>query len=197
MQLNLSEVHPKLTLPNLLTGCRFVFSPFLLWLAWFGYSQAFLVLLALTFLTDALDGLVARLTDQVTHFGAKLDSWADLVTYLTVGFGTWWLWRDIVHREDIYVYIIIACYLIPLGYSFLKFGKSTSYHTWLAKLSAVAVALAIYPLFLANIVWPFRLAVAIYIVTAIEQIAITAVLNEPFSNVNTVFQLDPNRKRSL
>lgn len=196
MLLHLSEIHPRLTLPNLLTGSRFLFAPVLLWLAWFGHGQAFLVLLALTFVTDALDGLVARLTNQVTHFGAQLDSWADLITYLTVGFGTWWLWRDIVHREDIYVYVIIACFLIPLTYSYLKFGKSASYHTWLAKLSAVSVAIAIYPLFLADIAWPFRLAVAIYIITAIEQIAITAILSEPYSNVRSVFQLMQNHSKS-
>ncbi|WP_031433219.1 CDP-alcohol phosphatidyltransferase family protein [Methylomarinum vadi] len=192
MPLHLSEIHPRLTLPNLLTGSRFLFAPCLLWLAWFGHGQAFLILLALTFFTDALDGLAARLTNQVTQFGAQLDSWADLITYLTVGFGTWWLWRDIVHREDIYVYVIIACFLIPLAYSYLKFGKSTSYHTWLAKLSAVSVAIAIYPLFLADISWPFRLTVFIYVITAIEQIAITTILSKPYSNVRSIFQLIQN-----
>lgn len=189
MRLDLTEIHPRLTLPNLLTGSRFLFAPFLLWLAWFGHGNAFLIALALTFLTDALDGLIARLTRQVTQFGAKLDSWADLATYLAVGFGTWWLWRDIVHREDIYVYIIIACFIMPLTYSYIKFGKSTSYHTWLAKLSAILVAIGIYPLFIADIVWPFRVAVAIYIITAIEQMAITAILTVPTTNINTIFQL--------
>ncbi|WP_349431034.1 CDP-alcohol phosphatidyltransferase family protein [Methylomarinum sp. Ch1-1] len=186
---NFSEIHPRLTLPNLLTGCRFVAAPFLLWLAWFGYHTAFLVLLGIAFLTDALDGLAARLTNQVTHFGAKLDSWADLATYLSVGFGTWWLWREIVHREDIYVYIIIACYLAPVAVGFIKFGKYASYHTWLAKLSAVSVAIAIYPLFLADIAWPFRVAVLIYAITALEQIAITLTLSEPSSNINSIMQL--------
>jgi CDP-diacylglycerol--glycerol-3-phosphate 3-phosphatidyltransferase len=33
--------------------------------------------------------LAARLTGQVSQFGAKLDTWADLATYLTIGFGTY------------------------------------------------------------------------------------------------------------
>ncbi|MDD1641346.1 MAG: CDP-alcohol phosphatidyltransferase family protein, partial [Methylococcaceae bacterium] len=52
----------RLTLPNLLTGFRFVAAPGLLWLAWQGHEIAFMILLAIAFLTDLLDGLVARLT---------------------------------------------------------------------------------------------------------------------------------------
>lgn len=183
------ETLDKLTLPNLLTGFRFVAAPVLLWLAWYGYPIEFLLLLAISFLSDVLDGWVARLTGQDSQFGAKLDSWADLVIYLTIGFGTWWLWRDIVHREDIYVYLIIACYAIPVLFSLLKFGKFTSYHTWLAKISAASIGLSLYPLFLFDIVWPFRIAVFIYLVTAIEQIAITLLLPTPTTNIKSVVQV--------
>ena len=44
-----SELHSKqslLTLPNLLTGFRFVAAPGLLWLAWQGYGIAFMILLS-------------------------------------------------------------------------------------------------------------------------------------------------------
>ncbi len=189
MQFNLAQIHPRLTLPNLLTGFRFFAAPILLWLAWFGYGNAFLSLLAVAFLTDALDGVTARLTQQVTDFGAKLDSWADLLTYLAIGFGTWWLWRDIVHREDIYVYMIIACFLVPAIVSHIKFGSHTFYHTWLSKLAAASIALSIYPLFLVDTAWPFRLAVFIYVVSAIEHIAITIMLSKPHANIGSIIEL--------
>ncbi len=189
MQFYLAQIHPRLTLPNLLTGFRFFAAPILLWLAWFGYGNAFLSLLAVAFLTDALDGVTARLTQQVTDFGAKLDSWADLLTYLAIGFGTWWLWRDIVHREDIYVYMIIACFLVPAIVSHIKFGSHTFYHTWLSKLAAASIALSIYPLFLVDTAWPFRLAVFIYVVSAIEHIAITIMLSKPHANIGSIIEL--------
>ena len=52
------------TLPNLLTCSRFILAPILLWLAWQGYETAFFIVLAITFLTDVLDGFTARLLIQ-------------------------------------------------------------------------------------------------------------------------------------
>ncbi|MFZ2313365.1 MAG: CDP-alcohol phosphatidyltransferase family protein, partial [Methylobacter sp.] len=83
MNSNQHSAQSRLTLPNLLTGFRFVAAPVLLWLAWHGHGIAFMILLAVAFLSDMLDGLAARLTGQVTQFGATLDSWADVINYLT------------------------------------------------------------------------------------------------------------------
>jgi len=58
----------QINLANLLTGFRFVAAPGLLWLAWQGHGIAFMILLAIAFLTDLLDGLAARLTGQVSQF---------------------------------------------------------------------------------------------------------------------------------
>jgi len=113
----------KLTLPNLLTGFRFVAAPVLLWLAWHGHGIAFMGLLAITFLTDMLDGMAARLTGQVTQFGATLDSWADVITYLTIALCCWWLWPDVVSKELLYVGLIVASCLLPALAGMLKFGK--------------------------------------------------------------------------
>ena len=70
MTMNLKLNPELLTLPNLLTCFRFAAAPVLLWLAWHDYKNPFLILLAVSFLSDALDGIAARLTGQVTQFGA-------------------------------------------------------------------------------------------------------------------------------
>ena len=129
---------PLITLPNLLTCFRFIASPVLLWLAWNGYQNAFLILLASAFLSDALDGLVARWTRQVTQFGATLDSWADVIIYLTIAISAWWLWPAIVKRELAYVVMIMASYLLPAMVGIAKFGSFTSYHTWMVKLAGLS-----------------------------------------------------------
>ena len=187
--MNLTHIHPKLTLPNLISSIRFIAAPIMLWLAWNGYGVAFMAVLALSFLTDVLDGLAARLTGQMTQFGAMLDTWADLVTYMTIGFGSWWLWSDIVHREDIYLYIILACFLIPALFSTIKFDTYVSYHTWGVKIAAASIGLSLYPLFLGGPVWPFRIAVFIYVVAALEEVAITLTLNKEQSNVRTLWHV--------
>jgi len=179
----------RLTLPNLLTGFRFIAAPGLLWLAWQNHGIAFMILLAIAFLTDLLDGLAARLTGQVSQFGATLDSWADVITYLTIAIGCWWLWPDVVHRELFFVSLIVASCLLPAFAGFSKFGRFTSYHTWGVKIAAASMGLSLYVLFLGGPAWPFRVAAGICILAAIEEIALTLLLSEPESNVRSVWDV--------
>lgn len=179
----------KFTLPNLLTGFRFIAAPMLLWLAWSGYGWWFMGLLAVSFLTDLLDGYVARLTGQMSAFGAILDSWADVVIYLTIALGCYWLWPDIVVRERLYVGFFVGCCLLPALVGFCKFGRFTSYHTWGVKFAAAAMGLSLYLLFLGDIAWPFRVASVIGILAALEEIGITLILSEPESNVRSIWFL--------
>jgi CDP-diacylglycerol--glycerol-3-phosphate 3-phosphatidyltransferase len=179
----------KLTLPNLLTGFRFVAAPFLLWLAWHDYAIAFMVLLAITFLSDLLDGLVARLTNQVSQFGAILDSWADVITYLTIALSCWWLWPEIVNRELLYVGLIVASFLLPAAMGIYKFGCFTSYHTWAVKIAAAAMGSSLYILFLGGPASPFRIAAVLCIVAALEEMLITWLLVKPESNLRSVWDV--------
>ncbi len=184
----------RLTLPNLLTGFRFVAAPVLLWLAWHGYALLFMGLLAVALLTDGLDGLIARLTGQTSEFGATLDSWADVITYLTVAVCCWWLWPHVVRRELVFVGMMVASCLLPALAGMVKFGRFTSYHTWAVKIAAAATGLTLYLSFLGGPVWPFRAAAVICIVAAFEEIAITWLLPEPKSNVRSIWDV---MKRSL
>ena len=184
----------RLTLPNLLTGFRFVAAPGLLWLAWEGHGIAFMILLAFAFFSDLLDGLAARLTGQVTQFGATLDSWADVISYLTIAIGCSWLWPDVVHRELFFVVLIVASCLLPAFAGFSKFGCFTSYHTWGVKIAAASMGLSLYVLFFGGPAWPFRVAAVICILAAIEEIVLTVLLSEPESNVRSVWDV---LKRSL
>jgi CDP-diacylglycerol--glycerol-3-phosphate 3-phosphatidyltransferase len=179
----------RLSLPNLLTGFRFVAAPVLLALAWNGHGIAFMVLLAVAFLTDLLDGLIARMTHQVTEFGATLDSWADVVNYLTIALSCWWLWPDVVKREQLYVSLIVVSCLLPAMAGFGKFGRFTSYHTWAVKLAAALMGSTLYVLFLGGPTWPFRAAAIICMLAAIEEIIITLLLSEPISNVRSIWDV--------
>lgn len=190
------DTAPRWTLPNLLTSFRFVAAPILLWLAWHGHGIAFMVLLAAAFLTDVLDGLVARLTHQVSEFGARLDSWADVVNYLTIAISCWWLWPDMVMQELPFVLSVIISMWIPAIVGFYKFGTMTSYHTWSVKLAAAATGLTLYVLFFGGPAWPFRVAAVLCLIAAAEESAITCWLNEPQSNVRSIWDLIKSGKRS-
>jgi CDP-diacylglycerol--glycerol-3-phosphate 3-phosphatidyltransferase len=184
-----TQQQSRLTLPNLLTGFRFVAAVGLLWLAWYGYGIAFMMLLALAFLTDLLDGLAARLTGQVSQFGAMLDSWADVITYLTTAIGCWWLWPNVVARELVFVVLMVASCLLPAVVGFIKFGCFTSYHTWGVKIAAACMGLSLYVLFFGGPAWSFRLAAVICILAAIEEIALTVLLSESESNIRSIWDV--------
>jgi CDP-diacylglycerol--glycerol-3-phosphate 3-phosphatidyltransferase len=176
-----------LTIPNLLTCFRFIAAPFLLGLAWFGYQQGFLILLAGSFLTDALDGLIARLTHQITELGATLDSWADVIIYVTIAICAWWLWPQLVSQEIIAVSLIVASYLLPAVVGMVKFGSFTSYHTLTVKAAAVCVAVSLYLLFLFEWEWPIQIAAGVCVIAAGEEIAITLILPEKRSNISSLW----------
>lgn len=74
-----------LTIPNLLSAFRLLLIPVFMWL----YLQkddipATAIVLALSGLTDALDGFIARRFNMVSDFGKALDPFADKLTQLAM-----------------------------------------------------------------------------------------------------------------
>jgi len=178
-----------LTIPNLLTRFRFVSAPVLLCLAGYGYGNMFLLLLAITFLSDVLDGIAARMLGQESEFGALLDSWADLLIYFTIAVSAWLLWPDIAHREQVYILMTIGSFLLPVIVGIIKFHAFTSYYTWMVKFAVATMGLSFFLLFLFDFSLPFRVAAFICLLAAIEEIAITCYLSKLHSNVQSLWHL--------
>lgn len=175
-----------LTLPNLLTCFRFVSAPILLLLAWLGYGQVFLIVLAVTFLTDVLDGMTARWLNQESELGALLDSWGDLLIYTTLAVSAYVLWPELVQRELAYVLLIVVSYMLPVVVGLLKFRAFTSYHTWLVKVAVATTGCGFFLLVIFNSTWVFHLAALLCLLAASEEIAISCLLRELRSNVKTL-----------
>ena len=179
-----------LTIPNLLSGFRLIAAPFLLCIAWFGHHNMFLVLLAISLFTDSIDGFIARRLKVASEIGSKLDSWGDMATYLTLPLCAWWLWPEILRREALYVILVLAAFVSPLIAGFLKYRSLPSYHTWAAKISAVLISVSAFMIFVADISWPFRIAVMVQVLVACEEIAITIRLTKLQSNVRSFWHVN-------
>lgn len=176
-------------LPNILSAFRLFAAPFMLYFAYMGYEVLFLVILALSLLSDAFDGFIARKLNVSSDIGTKLDSWGDLATYLIVPLCAWWLWPDILRREAFFVWLVICAYIVPITIGFIKFKQLTSYHTWMAKTSTVLMGPAVFVLFIFNISWPFWIAAIVQTLSAIEEIVISLTLAEPKENVCTFWHV--------
>ena len=173
-------------LPNLLSCVRLAAVPVLLVLAWTNHSQIFLFCFVFSLVTDLADGLLARKLRLATELGAKLDSWADLLTYMALPFCGWWLRPGTVREEAWWLAIGIGSYLAAIILGFLKFRRLTSYHTWGAKASAVLVGAAVVVFFANGPGWLFRVAMPFVLLANLEEIAITAVLPQRVANVFSI-----------
>jgi len=171
--------------------------PVLLTLAWLGRSQAFLVCLIASLITDAADGILARRLRQTTEIGAKLDSWADFITCLALPVCAWWLRPDVIREQAVYLGAGIFFYLAATVVGFLKFKVLTSYHTWGAKLSALLLAAGALLIFAGGPGWVFRFIIPIVVLTSIEEIAITIILRELQSNIPSLWHALRLRKRAI
>jgi cardiolipin synthase len=72
-----------MNLPNYITLVRIVLIPFFINLMIYGYYRSALVVFAAACVTDALDGLIARVTNSITELGALLDPIADKLLILS------------------------------------------------------------------------------------------------------------------
>jgi len=97
-----------MNLPNYITLVRVILIPFFINLMIYGYYRAALVVFVVACVTDALDGMIARLTKTQTELGAFLDPMADkllilsaFVTLVLLGRLPVWLVIIVVSRDAI------------------------------------------------------------------------------------------------
>lgn len=176
-------------LPNIITLCRLALAPVLVVIAWRGYSFLFISLLAFCFFTDALDGFIARTWNLQTKLGAKLDSLADFIIYITIPICAWLLWPEVICREMYYVIAIVLSILLPVFTGIIKFGSYPSYHTICTKIAAIGMAVASIFLFSGGSSLLFHIAVFVCVIAAIEEILITIYLSKPQSDVRSIYHL--------
>jgi CDP-diacylglycerol--glycerol-3-phosphate 3-phosphatidyltransferase len=183
------------TLPNLLSGFRLLSAPVLVALAMAGQREPFLWLLALAFSTDAVDGVLARITGQTSSLGARLDSWADVAIYVATTVSLLLLWPALMRSEWLAIVAVVASFVIPAIAGLMRFGHFTSYHTRLVKLAVVATVIGLFIMLLGLAVWPFWVAAAFAVLAGLEELAITLILHEERSNITGLMQVLREQRR--
>ena len=174
-------------IPNILSLFRIIAAPFLLLAGWFEMPMLFFILFGMLLLSDVLDGIIARMMNETSELGAKLDSYGDMLTYLSTPIAVWWLWPDIVKEELNYIIAAIVIYILPAVFSLLKFGKLASYHTWITKISAVLMSAGVLVLLLFDHNLLFHGAIYFLVIAMIENIAITLIISKQKSNIHSIW----------
>lgn len=125
---------------NIVTVLRMVGTVVLLFLR--PFSDVFLVVYALTGVTDVLDGWIARSTGTESELGARLDSIADLMFYTVMLVKVFPLLLEMLPVQLwVCVCVALALRLGAYGTAALKYHRFAAIHTYLNKLTGAAIFL--------------------------------------------------------
>jgi len=125
-----------MNLPNYITLARIVMVPFFVGLMIYHHYRIATSVFLAACVTDALDGLIARLKDQRTDLGAFLDPIADkllivsaFVTLVLYGILPVWLVMTVVSRDIILVLGSMVIYYMGYEYKVRPsiIGKATTF----------------------------------------------------------------------
>ncbi|TNF72082.1 MAG: CDP-alcohol phosphatidyltransferase family protein, partial [Bacteroidetes bacterium] len=152
---------------------RILAIPFLLAFLLMGNRELFTWFLLVSYSTDAIDGYLARSLKIVSARGSQLDSIGDQATLVVGLFGLLVFENQFIRENFLLIIIAFVPYLIQMAIAFWKYGKTTAFHTYLAKISAILQAVFIlWTLFFGPVYWLFYLMIAIGILETIEEISL-------------------------
>jgi len=177
-----------INIPNVLSLYRLFSFPIVLGIALTGYEEIFVVLLCINLITDILDGLIARLFNMKTEIGARLDSIADLGTYILAILGIFlFKYEDFaphIFLFGAFIFLFVFSYILSL----IKFGRFPSLHLYSWKIGGYIQGFFFFVLF----VWGFN-TVFFYIMVSwgiaafVEHILIQLIIPEMISNARGLY----------
>ena len=114
---------------------RIFAAPFLLVLIWLDLQLIFTWLLLISYCTDAIDGFLARKLKITSPRGSQLDSFGDQITFIIGLIGLFYFETDFIKTNLLIILVAFVPYIIQMLIAYIKYGKATAFHTYLAKLS--------------------------------------------------------------
>jgi CDP-diacylglycerol--glycerol-3-phosphate 3-phosphatidyltransferase len=160
-----------------LTLLRLALAPVLVGLARSSAPGAVLAtLLVGGFVSDVLDGVVARRADAVTPFLRRLDSSVDTVFYLGVAYAAWHRHPEALRAVALPIVLVVAGEALNHAVAYAKFRREASYHARSARLWGLLLFLALFTLLGTGSGVLLPLALAAGVVAELETLAITLVL---------------------
>lgn len=140
--------------------------------------EVFRWLLAVSFFTDAIDGFLARKYKVTSAMGSRFDSVADDLTVLMAIIGIFVFKPDFIRHELVWVLILTGLYLIQTIAALVRYGRISSFHTYLAKCAALLQRFFLLLLFFLP-EWPllvFHIAALVTMLDLAEEIILVMLL---------------------
>lgn len=175
---------------------RIIIAPFLLLLLWLDWREAFTWLLLVSYSTDAVDGFISRQLNISSARGAQLDSFGDQITFLLGLIGIVIYEFEFVKENYFLIIIVFIPYIIQMIFAFVKYGKATAFHTYLAKFSAIVQAVFIlWLLFFGPVYWLFYLMIVLGVLETIEEITLIFMYDNWVAGVKGIYWAIKDKRR--
>jgi CDP-diacylglycerol--glycerol-3-phosphate 3-phosphatidyltransferase len=132
------------TIPWLMAAGRAVLGPVLIAGAscrWNGMALAGMVVTALV--SDIFDGVLARRWRCDTGALRLFDSMADTAFYVCTGVALWLAHPADLIEDKVPLFALLGIEAVKFAFDFAKFGKPSSYHSYLAKCWGLLLASAL------------------------------------------------------
>jgi len=185
-----------LNVPNALSVYRMIALPFIIYTIATGNKSMYITLMSINLVTDILDGLIARTFKLETELGARLDSFADLGTYLMAFSGMMILENEFVSEHGIAFSLLIGMYALPQLISLVRFRRPTSFHLYSSKTLGYIQGIFIFTYFVFGYTsWYFYFMIVASCVVYAEALVIIILIPKLRSNVKGIyFMLEENKR---
>jgi CDP-diacylglycerol--glycerol-3-phosphate 3-phosphatidyltransferase len=175
---------------------RIITAPVLAYLAFTRNLDVFKWMLCISFLTDVIDGYLARRFNATSVIGSKLDSIADDLTIVAAIIGVFVFKFQFIVEEIIPLGILLGLFIVQNILAFVRYKKMTSFHTYLAKIAAILQGSFFILLFfiIEPIYLLFYTAAIITGLNLIEEIIMILMLPKWEANVKGIYWILKRRK---
>lgn len=186
----------KLNTAESITLARVLGFPLILLFTLIDYRNTTAWLFIILFCTDFIDGYFAFFFGQESTRRAQLDTLGDILLLFAGVYGFYVFEKDFFMEHILFIYLTFAMYAAQLLIALIKWKKPTSFHTYSAKLAAIAqvVFLSITLLF-EFVPALFYFAVFLSIMDALEDIILTLLLNRWKANIKGLLWFNANKKQ--
>ncbi|MFO7674623.1 MAG: CDP-alcohol phosphatidyltransferase family protein [Lutibacter sp.] len=175
---------------------RIAAAPFLLLILWLGNRELFTWLLLVSYSTDAFDGFLARRLKITSPRGSQLDSFGDQITFVVAIIGLLVYEYDFMKEHSFFIILVFLPYIFQMIIAFMKYGKATAFHTYLAKLSAIVQSIFIlWLLFFGPIYWLFYVMIVLGLLETIEEIALIFMYDNWVAGVKGIYWALRDKRR--
>jgi len=177
-------------IPNVLSAFRIVLFPLLLYWAHHKMEKPFITAMFFVLFSDVLDGYLARKWRIESYFGAKLDSYGDLLTMIAGLYGVYTMRWELIQPYAFWIWLFLSSYMLFYVLAFLRYRTMPSFHLYSWKTVAVLFALYFFILFLYGVEPVSFVTVLIAgILANIEELILVFLLPKPRPNCKSLFHV--------